>query len=166
LNLPTPSPHLPLPSTQMSRNCTCDYGSRCSNAKCWSSEQSLVPSLKAIRMLKDFVDFLEEAFDPETANAFKLGIKHALYVRKLFLPKGCWTGNLSTSILEAKAKGIINEEAVDYLVRFNAAVNKQARHPGPAKSPAPDLLKTDQEWRRSPEFNQYFAGGAARITEL
>lgn len=158
-----------------------------------SSEQSLVPSfagmslassgnraeqrlvgscvktpkmLEAIRKLKDAVDFMEEAgFRREDANAVELGSAHSMFMNELFQKNGCWTGNFSTSILEAKAKRIIGEEQVNFLVRFNAVFNQQARHPGPAKPPAPILSKTHQEWRRSPEFNQYFAGGAARITE-
>jgi len=114
----------------------------------------------------------QAGFRPETINASLLGTAHAMFMCEFFLPEGCWTGNFSTSILEAKAKGIIDEEQVQLLLGFNKAFNQQARHPGPAEPPAPNLLKSHKEWLRSSEYKQYFergegVGGArARITDV
>ena len=119
--------------------------------------------------LASIAGFGEAGFRPETVNASLLGTVHAVFMCELFLPAGCWTGNFSTSILEAKAKRIIEEEQVKILLGFNRAFNQQARHPLPAEPPAPDLSKSHQEWLRSSEYKKYFGkgggGGArARIT--
>ena len=165
-----------------------------------SSEQALVPSFaglnldssggglmervlrggdtakkwKAIKELLASIDRLRLAgLQPETVIATGLGAAHAFFMGELFLREGCWTGNFSTSILEAKAKRIIDQDQLNLLVSFNAAFNQQARHPGPAKPPAPNLLKTHQGWLRSPEYNQYFRNGGSggraargRITQV
>lgn len=113
----------------------------------------------------------QAGFRPETINASLLGTAHALFMGEFFLPAGCWTGNFSTSILEAKAKRVIDEDQVKILLGFNKAFNQQARHPGPAEPPAPDLIKSHQEWLRSSEYKQYFGKGGgggerARITDV
>jgi len=90
-----------------------------------------------------------------------LGRAQAMFMGEFFLHEGCWTGNFSTSILEAKARGILDEEQVTLLVRFNAAFNQQARHPGPVAPPAPNLLKTHHAWLKSSEYHQYFRNGGA-----
>ena len=110
-------------------------------------------------------------FLPETIEASLLGTAHAMFMCEFFLPAGCWTGNFSTSILEAKAKRIIDEDQVEFLLGFNKRFNQQARHPGPAEPPAPDLIKSHPEWLRSSEYKQYFGRGEggvgrARITDV
>jgi hypothetical protein len=129
---------------------------------------------EAIQEHLDSIAGLRQAgFRPETVDASLLSIAHAVFMGDFFLPAGCWTGNFSTSILEAKAKLIIDEEQVEVLLGFNRAFNQQARHPPPAEPPAPDLSKSHQEWQRSSEYKQYFGkwggggGGArARITDV
>ena len=75
-----------------------------------------------------------------------LGTAHAMLMDELFVPEGCWTGNF---ILEARAKGIINEEEVKWLAKFNHDFIDGARHPPPAEPPAPILSKTHEQWLKS-----------------
>jgi len=78
-----------------------------------------------------------------------------MYVGELFLPNGCWTGNFCTSILEAKAKNVIDQDEFQVLLEFSRKFNTEARHPGVAPPPAPSLTKTHKQWMNSAEYQVY-----------
>ena len=94
-------------------------------------------------------------FNPKTVEAMQLGMSHAMYMGELFLPNGCWTGNFCTSILEAKAKNVIDQDEFQVLLEFSKKFNTEARHPGVAPPPAPSLTKTHKQWMNSAEYQVY-----------
>jgi len=110
---------------------------------------------KAWTSFKTTARLWSEAFAETTSVAFVLSSIHSLVVGEFFIPFGCWGGNFSTAIVEARygQKGpdgnpLISQGEMKELIIFAMLVNNFARHiqlPRIESQPGPS--RSDPQWR-------------------
>jgi len=87
------------------------------------------------------------AFTQETSVGFVLTAIHSILVGEFFIPRGCWTGNFSTAIVEAhNGKGLISEGEMKQLINLAYLINTYARHI-PRVESIPGPSRSDEQWR-------------------